>query len=461
MSFPIRCAIRCALRAALFAFAAFALAGWSSEAHAQFGGGGFGRQGVGGISMDAEGVVKNIEVDRLHDLRDVRARALKQMPGDLVPPNELRKISLRQLEAAVIAARKGGLVPHEMRLLAGLQRIQYVFVYPEQNDIILCGFGEGWRVDELGNIVGITSGRPVMLLDDLLVALRSARSASRGGITCSIDPTPQGMQRLQAYVKTLGGIGDDPAATLRSIEQQLGPQVITLHGVPTSSHFAQVMVAADYRMKRIAMKFDPSPVKGLPSYLDMISGGGRGASNMQPRWWLATNYNPLLTDEDGLAWEIRNLGVKAMTEDAYFSANGQRVVQAGKTSAIAQKWADLMTSKYGELSMKDPIFGELSNCMDLAVISALIFKENLLGKAGCDLAGLLSDTELPAEEFPVPKHIDTMASTVHKSGGWVISASGGVEINSWGVADKKEKSTSLTSPRAKGAPAKISHWWWN
>ena len=66
--------------------------------------------------------------------------------------------------------------PTPIKYLAGLQRIHYVFVYPEQKDIVLVGPGEGWKVDAKGNVVGITTGRPVMLLDDLLVALRTAKS---------------------------------------------------------------------------------------------------------------------------------------------------------------------------------------------------------------------------------------------------------------------------------------------
>jgi hypothetical protein len=432
---------------------------WTSEACAQIGRGGFGA--VGGVSINPQGVLENSQPDVLRNLRDVRQLALKKLPGDLNAPNVMRKVSLRQLQSALLEHRKNLTPPPgEMRILSGLQRVQYVFVYPEENDIVLVGFGEGSRIDERGNIVGLTTGRPALQLDDLLVALRSARAAAQGGISCSIDPTPDGMRRLQEYVSTLNTIGN-PETTIANIEQQLGPQTITLRGVPLTSHFAQVMVAADYRMKRIAMKFDPSPVKGLPSYLDLISGGGRGIGNMQPRWWLATNYDPLLTDDDGLAWELRGQGVKAMTEDAFFAANGQRVVQAGKTSAAAQKWADAMTSKYDELAVRDPIFGELRNCMDLAVIAALIFKENLHDKAGFDMAGLLSDSELPLDEYVTPKQVATIASYIQKSGNWIISASGGVEINSWSVADKKEKSESLSSPRAKGARAKITHWWWN
>src|SRR6185437_9205290 len=115
--------------------------------------------------------------------------------------------------------------------------------------------------------------------------------------------------------------------------------------------------------------------------------------NMLPRWWLTSSYQPLLTDGDGLAWQLRGQGVKAMTEDDFLLADGNRR-HTGKAGPMAQKWADQMTKKYDELSLKEPIFGELRNCIDLAVVAALIVKENLPGKAALSLATLLS-----AEQF--------------------------------------------------------------
>ena len=81
-----------------------------------------------------------------------------------------------------------------MRYLAGMQRVQYVFVYPQHNDIVLAGPGEGWKLNAQGEVVGITTNRPVLLLDDLKVALRSIEAVQTTGISCSIDPTPDGMR---------------------------------------------------------------------------------------------------------------------------------------------------------------------------------------------------------------------------------------------------------------------------
>ncbi|HEV7226761.1 MAG TPA: DUF1598 domain-containing protein [Pirellulales bacterium] len=420
------------------------------------------RQAVGGIFIDARGAVSNAQQDQIGRLRELRLKELKQAPGDLNRPAELRKVSLRMLDEAIgECLRNDKPLPDEITYLAGLQRIEYVFVYPEQNDIVLAGYGEGWRVDERGNVVGLTTGRPVLLLDDLLVALRTAEPSARGGISCSIDPTKEGLVRLQEAQQRFGGLGTTPEAVAQSLERLLGPQIVTIQGVPAFSHFARVLLAADFRMKRLGMNFDRSPVKGLPSYLHMLKSQSKtGSQNMLPRWWLTTDYEPLLTDGEGLTWQLRGPGVKAMSEDDFVDAQGGRT-QSGKASPLAQKWADNMTAKYDELSIKEPIFGELRNCMDLAVVSALIVKERLAAKAGLSMGALLDADALPADEYLAPKQIDTRASFIETGSNYIISASGGVAINAWGAADAKETSDELAPVRSQVAEGRTKTWWWN
>ena len=133
-------------------------------------------------------------------------------------------------------------------------------------------------------------------------------------------------------MKTLHQMGDRKAIE-QGIEEALGRQQVSVSGVPATSHFAAVLVAADYRMKRLAMAFDRSPVKGLSSYLDMYSGSGAGMSNMMPRWWLEPKYDGLLRDADGLAWEFQGAGVKCMTEEDF-----QAATAAGSELASAARW---------------------------------------------------------------------------------------------------------------------------
>ena len=72
---------------------------------------------------------------------------------------------------------------------------------------------------------------------------------------------------------------------------------------------------------------------------------------------MACNYEPVAQSDDGLAWELRGQGVKCMTENDIIAADGSATA-TGKTSPIAQKWADMMTEKYDQLAGVEPIFGQ-------------------------------------------------------------------------------------------------------
>ncbi len=455
-----RCAVVRALVALVTVFSITTLA--QQAAWAQGGGGGLQRQqSVGGVFVDAKGVVANVSLDEQRQLAEARAKALAPAKGEMQDRTELRKISLRQLEAALATQLQNKQpIPDEMRYLAGLQRIRYVFVYPDRQDVVLAGPGEGWKVDARGNVVGLTTLRPVLLLDDLLVALRSAAAEPRQNITCSIDPTPEGMLRLQAFVSQLTGIGSDPRATTQAIEQQLGPQIVTVTGVPASSHLGRVLVAADYRMKRLAMQFDPSPIAGLPGYLNMIPSGGRGMNNMAPRWWLSTDYLPLLRDDEGTAWELQGPGVKVLSEEEFIGKDGTRT-SANRLNPHAQRWAENMTRKYDELSSKDTIFAELRNVMDLAVIAALMIREQLPQKASLSMPLLLDNQRLPTDNYGVATQTPSISSAVHKGSSWVISVSGGVEIQSHHVAARQEKKPELSQLQQQQRAADAKRWWWN
>jgi hypothetical protein len=411
---------------------------------------------VGGVAIDAQGVLENVQTDALGQLAKLRAEALQKVPNGLNVFTDSRKVSLRRLEAAIEQSTKSGKpLPDDIRFLAGLQQIRYVFVYPEQKDIILVGPGEGWKIDARGNMVGITTGRPVMLLDDLLVALRTAQAAAQGGITCSIDPTAEGVARFEKFMKGKPSIQQAAAG----LAEAMGMQQVTVQGVPATSHFAQVLVAADYRMKCLGMNLQPPPrgVK-LPSYLQMVPSNSSIVGT--PRWWMEPKYDPLLRDKEGLAWELCGASVQTLTEDSLFNASGQRQ-STNKPNPLAKKWAENMTDQFAALALAEPVFGELRNCMELAIVGALIVKERLPDKAGYSLPVLMNSAELRPAEFNAPKQVPSQASMLPKGQKYIVSVSGGVAINSWIIADNTKQSDAAAPIRAKAAQSDGTKWWWN
>jgi hypothetical protein len=410
---------------------------------------------VGGISINAAGLLENASLDMLGELGRVRAQAIGKAPADLREVVPMRKISLRGLDAAIADCFKNNKpLTDDLLYLGGLQQVRYIFVYPEQHDIVLVGPAEGWKVDAKGDIVGLTTNRPVMLLDDLLVAIRAEKNAATDDISCSIGPTAEGLQRWKAVSSRQRTMGN-PQVVAANFEQALGKQQITFTGVPDTSHFARVLIAADYRMKRIAMNFEKSPVAGLPSFLSMMSASGP----MMPRWWLEPKYDAVLRDGDGLAWEFRGGSAKCMTEEDFLTAAGTQ--HSGKASPLAQKWADLMTAKYPALAVADPTFGKLRNCMELAIVGAVLAKENLVGRSGGTFPMIFDVKALQTDQFAAPKEVDSKVSMIQKGTNWIVSASGGVAIHAWAVADKAQKSDEPAAARAKAAPADKAKWCWN
>ncbi|HUG71595.1 MAG TPA: DUF1598 domain-containing protein, partial [Pirellulaceae bacterium] len=215
---------------------------------------------VAGVDIDADGVLRlHMFVDRAGELTRHRiAEARRSLAPDLAKVSDLRKVSLNRLEAAVAERISAGEKPTEdMLYLAGLQRIQYVFVYPETGDIVVAGPAEGWASDLSGRVRGITSGAPVIELQDLIVALRAFPPAGRETpvISCSIDPTQEGLANMQQFLTRLGARAtpNQTRFIVDGLRKSLGLQNVTIGGVPADTNFAKVLVEADYRMKMIGI----------------------------------------------------------------------------------------------------------------------------------------------------------------------------------------------------------------
>ena len=105
-----------------------------------------------------------------------------------------------------------------------------------------------------------------------------------------------------------------------------------------------------------------------------------------------------------------------------------------------------MTEQYTELSQEAPVFGELRNCMDLALVAAVLFKEGLLQRTGCELPAILDENGYATVEYSAPTQIPAESTFLRKSNSWIIGC-GGVEINGWAAIDDSEESDELAQLR--------------
>src|SRR5207237_1156236 len=109
-----------------------------------------------GVLIDAQGVLRPaMKQDRGNELAQLRRLAAKNQSngGDAHQSSRLRKVSLVRLERqAELLAAQGQPPTPEMQTLAGLERIKYVLVYPEQGDIVLAGPAGDWQADGEGRL---------------------------------------------------------------------------------------------------------------------------------------------------------------------------------------------------------------------------------------------------------------------------------------------------------------------
>lgn len=421
---------------------------------------GIGGQAVGGISIDTSGIVAAVDGRALESLAEERRRALAAGAAP-AGRTDFRKVSLAAIVTAVdesvTSARPLSL---DVLLLGGLERVTHVFVDPDGHDIVLAGPADVPVVDPAGNLVGATSGRPLLQLEDLIVALRAIDGARAGGVRCSIDPTPEGLARLQRFLGAQRQMGSDPQAIFRGMEEAVGPQVVSVGGVPTDSRLAHVLVAADFRMKRIGMGFEPSGVRELPSYLSMVPAGGKAAT--LPRFWLEADYDPIARDPDELAWHLPGRRMRCLTES---DAVARGAVQRGGGAAdrVAQRWCDAMTTHYDALARKHPVFAELVNCVDMAVVAALIRGRQLDARAGLDLGVLLDSERVVLPSYEPAESVPTVANGLKKGNVWLLSASGGVQFQPWQFAADLADSADMAVLRRDALAARpdIGGRWWD
>lgn len=418
---------------------------------------------VGGVMIDAAGVMRTATVQELQELTTAMEQGWAPLAGDIAKKANMRMVSLRGIQNAIMKANKEGReIPRDVQYLAGLQRIEYVFVDKDKHDVIIAGPAEPWKVRPDGFVVGTVTGGATMRLSDLVIALRSVETARQEGISCSIEPTAEGRLRLRKMMSRITlRPGQNPAIYEASMREAFGPQTIQLTGVPTDSRFARTMVAADYEMKRVAMGLTPSQVTGLSSYLEMAKNSAH-ASNQNPRWWMACDYDALGKSEDGLAWKLSGQGVKTMTEIDAISGDGT-ASQTGRKDKFAQEWADTMTEKYAELSRRMPIFSDLQNIMDMTIVATLISQEGLAQKANLDLnLFTVKSDDLPLSTYVTPKAVDPQCSFIRGRGGkWVVTASGGVDINGFEVVEKQRTDKNLATVCSTALAGTSDNWWWD
>jgi len=427
-----------------------------------------------GVFVDAEGLLQRmIRLEPTGDLAALRAAGeIPKGPASARKSSPLRKVSLPRLEKWIRLRALVGRRPTEaMQVLAGLERIQYVFVYPDSGDLVLAGPAGDWCVDPENRVVNKETGRPVLRLDDLVVVLRHMMSGRDARFGCAITPTQQGLARVQAVVQESQKTAIKPSQRtewLEKVRGSLGKQQIDVYGLDPRTRAARILVEADYRMKLIGMGLEEG-VAGVESYLAMVNTGPGGSPPPMDvlRWWFTLDYDALLATEDRNAFALRGRGVRVLSENELLTQEGKRV-HTGSSDALNRRFARSFTEHFEALASKYPVYAEMRNLFDLALVGALIREEDLTGKSGWHGAYLVDPGGYPVELGPAPRSVATVINhrVIHRVH-IVAGVSGGVRVDPAPLVRKDrievEPHGELKGRRTEHAGGELTTgmWWWD
>lgn len=438
------------------------------------GGQGAVRPFAGGVIADAQGMLQRVAASGLdNELAVARYDARRASENQQVrQASALRKVSLPRLEKEVLLRLAAGKsLDEELLTLAGLQRIRYVFIYPETGDVVLAGPAGDWKLDAEGRRVAIDNGRPVVRLEDLVTLVRQWRRTGDLRFGCSIIPTKDGLSRTQAYLAEQSKRPLKPGTRqtyLDELRRQLGPQDIEVYGVEANSRIAQVIVEADYRMKLVGLGLEPS-VLGVTSYLDSIK-VDRGAAPPPMnvlRWWFTLNYDGVMADRQREAYEFRGTGVKVLSENELLTQQGDRV-HTGRSDDLNRQFAASFTQHFAALANKYPVYAELQNVFDLALLTALLAREQLAERVEWHALGFADAERWKLTAYSVPRQVDTVINhRVIEQVHVVAAVSGGVTVD---AAPLVESAAIRIDPRgqldqqrqhAQPTAQAVRRWWWD
>jgi hypothetical protein len=429
-----------------------------------------------GVLVDAAGMLRlrsnaksAVTSSELAAKRGTAPPRFSSQPRQASKQSALRFISLPRLERE-IARRQAAHQPLDpaMLTLAGLERVKYVFAYPETGDIVLAGPAGDWMVEE-GRIVSKRTREPVARLDDLLVLLRRGPEAVNSHFGCSINPRQESLAKTQAFLASSSQKPLEPGQRkqwLSDLRDSVGRQDIEIFGVDPATRLASVLVEADYHMKLIGMGLVEG-VDGVESYLKSIRlrPGESPPAMSVLRWWFALKYDAIGRSETDDAFQLIGQGVRVLSENEMLTEQGQRV-HTGQSDNLNRQFAESFTTHFAELSQKYPVYGELRNIFDMAMAVAVIQSEGLPAKVNWTPTLMANAKQLRLPQGNVPREVDTVINhRIINQRTILAGVSGGVMVSPTDVLKevRTKESASTTIERAAPAPKDLSAeaWWWD
>ena len=385
---------------------------------------------------------------------------------DVQELSELRLVSLPRLEQHVKSLMAAGQpITDDVACLAGLTEVQFLFVFPDTQDVVIGGPAGAWRNADDQRTVSESNGRPTLRFDDLVTLSRAFEQGGSGFFRCSIDPKPEQVKAVRDYAAKMELTSSNVAAETAKLEEMLGLQNVIVQGIPQDSRVASVIVEADYQMKLIGIG-EREGVAGMKSYFDLLSRAERKGSAMDAlRWWMTVGHDSIQVSPDRHSFEFSGKEIQCQSENQLVAADGSRQA-TGKADNANTEFARLFTEHLPELSNQDVVFADLQNVFDLGLATALVHTMGLNRQVGWQPEVLSASGSYSPASVEVPAELMTAASSrVYNGREIVIQVAGGVRGDLRSVVknpDNFEVSAEVVKKAIESNPVGQSgRWWWD
>src|SRR5262249_39676628 len=122
------------------------------------------------------------------------------------------------------------------------------------------------------------------------------------------------------------------------------------------------------------------------------------------------------------------------SENQFVNAQGKHL-PTGVSEPVNRQFAENFTRHYAELAERDPVFADLRNIFDLALVAALCRRERLHERADWELGVFAAGGSYRPAEAVAPKVIESVINhRVYGGKDIVVQVAGGVQADLASVA---------------------------
>jgi hypothetical protein len=244
-----------------------------------------------------------------------------------------------------------------------------------------------FREDEDGKdcilLTFVEPDEPALRAEDFAVAYQNV-SGGHQRPACTINPraeTLQGLSKLEREIRAAASSSAIEALLAKWRRLAGSPQDVIVFGVPANTHFAKVMVDADYELKSVCNGAER--IEGLVALTQRCLDGARaeiasrgvlaGAKSSFNRFWFNPGSPALYRTDESRSVILGKCPVVLLTEEEAVTAGGGL---AGKKlpDPLAKRFAADFTARYPAIAGRKPLYRELENLYRFVALVDLLLK---------------------------------------------------------------------------------------